>query len=120
MKKKLFFIAVTALSICLSGCGNEEQTPTQAFNEWKAAIVAGKIDAANKLTADELSFNAILVEAVKDNEAEGKILKSGSIIGEDVKGDKAIIKMKGADGKTTDFMLVKSQGMWKLSHKESK
>ena len=118
--KKIYLIAVFALAIYLSGCGDGEQTPTQVFNEWKAAIVAGKIDAANKLTSDELSFNALLADAVKDNEAEGKILKSGTIIGEDVKGDKAIIKMKGTDGKTTDFTLVKSQGKWKLSHKEQK
>ena len=82
--KKNYLIAVSALAIYLSGCGDSEQTPTQVFNEWKTAIVAGKIDAANKLTADEPAFNAILAEAVKDNEAEGKILKSGSIIGEEV------------------------------------
>ena len=118
--KKNYLFAVSALAIYLSGCGDSEQTPTLVFNEWKTAIVSGKIDAANKLTADEPSFNAILAEAVKDNEAEGIILKSGSIIGEDIKGDKATIKMKGANGKTTDFVLVKSQGKWKLSHKESK
>ena len=118
--KKIYLIVVSALAIYLSGCGDSEQTPTQVFKEWKAAVVAGKIDAANQLTADELSFNAILAEAVRDNEAEGKILKSGSIVGEEVKGDKAIIKMKGPDGKTTDFVLVKSQGKWKVSHKEQK
>ena len=52
--------------------------------------------------------------------AEGKILKSGTVVAENVEGDKAIIKMKGLDGKTIDFVMLKSQGKWKLVHKQQK
>lgn len=118
MKNCFFAIAMIAVAVGLTGCG--EQTPTQAFKEWRNAIISGKIDAANKLTADEQSLNSIFAEAVKDNEAEGKVLKSGSIVSEDINGDKAVIKMKGSDGKTTDFIMVKSHGKWKISHKGQK
>lgn len=118
MKKLLIACMIIAGMGIFTGCG--EQTPTQAFKEWRNAIISGKIDAANKLTADEQSLNSIFAEAVKDNEAEGKVLKSGTIVSEDVKGDKAVIKMKGSDGKTTDFIMVKSQGKWKISHKGQK
>ena len=98
-----------------SGCG--EQSPTQAFNNWRSAIIAGNINAANELTGKgEAEMNGIYAEAVKDNVAEGKILKSGTIVSEEINGDKATIKMKGEDGKTADFVMIKTQGQWKISH----
>ena len=116
MNKQLLWVVVSLLMAGLFGCG--EQSPTQAFNEWRNAIVSGKIDAANKLTADEPSINAIFAEAVKDDVAEGKNLKSGTVIGEEIQGDKALIKMKGADGKITVFVMRKSDGKWKVFHKD--
>ena len=117
MNKRLL-IALSGLVLGLSGCG--EQSPAQAFDEWRNAIVSGKIDAANELTADDPTTNTLFAEAVKDNVAEGKILKSGTVVAENVEGDKAIIKMKGPDGKTIDFVMLKSQGKWKLVHKQQK
>lgn len=114
MKKLFLLIAMSSLAICLSGCG--EQTPTQAFNEWRSAIIAGKVDAANKLTADDTETNALMVEAVKDNAFEGKILKNGSFDSEKIEGNRAIIKMKGTDGKIADFVMIKVDGKWKISH----
>ena len=118
MNRQLLLVAVSLLVAGLFGCG--EQTPTQAFNEWKSAIVSGKIDAANKLTADAPEMNDLYVMATKDDAMEGKILKSGTVIAEEVKGDKAFIKMQGGDGKTVVFTMRKSDGKWKLSHKEQK
>ena len=46
--KNVFLITMSVLTACLFGCG--EQTPTQAFGEWRNAIVSGKIDAANEFT----------------------------------------------------------------------
>ena len=59
-----------------------------------------------------------MVETVKDDDFEGKILKVGTIIGKSIRGDKAIIKVKGADGKTYDFVMMKSQGKWNFSTKQ--
>ena len=121
MKKFIWSIITGAMLIGMFGfvgCG-EQSSPTQAFNEWRNAIIAGKIDVANGLTGKgEALMNAMYVEAVKDNVAEGKILKSGTITGEEIKGNKAIIKMKGEGGKTAEFVMVNIQGKWKISHEE--
>ena len=142
MKKSLLVCAMLIGMFVFVGCGEQSEkaeqasqasqkgqagqagqakqsSPTQAFNEWRNAIIAGKIDIANGLTGKgEAVMNAMYVEAVKDNVAEGKILKSGTITGEEIKGDKAIIKMKGEGGKTADFVMVNTQGKWKISHEE--
>ena len=118
MNRQLLLVAVSLLMAGLFGCG--EQTPTQAFNEWKSAIVSGKTDAANKLTADAPEVNDLYVMAAKEDAFEGKILNSGTVIAEEVKGDEALIKMQGGDGKTAVFVMRKSDGRWKISHKKQK
>ena len=112
-------IVIITLGIAgLTGCG--EKTPTGAFNDWRKAILAGDTAAANKLTADQEEaalINAMYVEAAKDEAFEGKILKKGSVESEEIKGDKAIIRMKGPNGATSDFVMIKVDGAWKIQHK---
>ena len=114
MKKIFLCVAMIALGLCITGCG--EKTPTQTFNEWRNAVVAGKLEDANKLAVSGgVVLTAMVAESIKNNAKEANNLKGTTVVGEDVKNDKAIVKVKSPDGATIDLVMEKSQGIWKIS-----
>ena len=118
-------IVIITLGIAgLTGCG--EKTPTGAFNDWRKAILAGDIAAANKLIADDeaSAVNALYLEAIKNNTLEGKILEKGSIDGETIRGNTAFVRLwvpeeVDWDGHFVEFVMLKVKGKWKMSHMKS-
>ena len=93
-----------------------EKTPTQTFNQWKDAIVAGKIDEANELTADNPELNSVLAETVRASPEKRKAFTDGTVVGEEITDDTAVVKFKNTAGKIEDFVLLRSQGLWRISH----
>ncbi|MCI5779289.1 MAG: DUF4878 domain-containing protein [Lentisphaeria bacterium] len=112
--KKRILAALAGLSAGLLFCGCD--SPESAFDEWKDAILDGKIDKANARTVETSHvLNGIIVQSLKrDDKARGDF-RQLSVVDEKTDGNRAVLKIKDAAGHVTDFDMIKEDGRWKVA-----
>lgn len=111
-KRILAALAGLSAGVLLCGC----DSPESAFDEWKEAILDGKIDKANSRTVETAhALNGIIAQGLKrDDKARGDF-RQLAVVDEKIDGNKAVLRIKDAEGRITDFEMVKEDGKWKVA-----
>ena len=102
--------------VFVAGC----DSPKKGFNEWKSAIVKGDVTKANeRTTKDGQTMNAMIVAGFQDDAKSKAAFEKLEIVSCDKKDDDhATLKVKDAEGKTSDIQMVREDGKWKVDIKK--
>ena len=119
MRKFLTLTVAIAGLLVLAGCSD---SPKEVTKKWHKAILAGDLNAANKLSTSQTAvLNAIIVEMAKDKNNDTvkknleKNLKNINSAKEKITGDTAEVSIEG-DNKP--MQLKKVDGEWKVDVKK--
>jgi len=96
----------------LCGC----DSPKKGFNEWRDALLNGKIDKANARTIKKSqAMNGLLAAGLQDDKKAQEQFRKTEVVSVTENGDKATLKLKDASGETSEFKMVKEDGKWKVA-----
>jgi len=114
MKGMLVAVIAASLVFGMASCGGGGGGPTAAAKGFYAAVEkGGDAKALEKYaTKETAALMAMFGEKAKTSLAEyGKITDTS----EKIDGDKAVVTLTFANGKTEDLTLIKDEGKWKVN-----
>lgn len=123
--KKLILLVSAALVVFLSGCNSNNGDPKEALGHFFDAMSQKNIDEAKKyVTKDSEGMMGMMQMGMKnmdESDNEMPLQKENMEIGNAViTGDRATVPVKDKkSGETTDFVLKKESGAWKVAFDKS-
>ncbi|MEO8960634.1 MAG: DUF4878 domain-containing protein [Ginsengibacter sp.] len=125
--KKIILLVSTALVVFLSGCNSKNGDPKEVLGHFFDAMSHKNIDVAKKyVTKDSEGMMGMMQMGMKnmddkDQDNEMFLQKENMEIGNAViTGDRATVPVKDKkSGETTDFVLKKESGAWKVAFDKS-
>ena len=123
--KKIIVLISTALVIILSGCNSNSGDPKEVLGHFFDAMSHKNIDEAKKyVTKDSEGMMGMMqmgMNSMDESDNEMPLQKENMEIGNAViTGDRATVPVKDKKtGETTDFVLKKESGAWKVAFDKS-
>ena len=123
--KKIIVLMSAALVIILSGCNSNSGDPKEVLGHFFDAMSHKNIDEAKKyVTKDSEGMMGMMqmgMNSMDENDNEMPLQKENMEIGNAViTGDRATVPVKDKKtGETTDFVLKKESGAWKVAFDKS-
>lgn len=123
--KKIILLVSTTLVVFLSGCNSNNGDPKEVLVHFFDAMSQKNIDEAKKyVTKDSEGMMGMMqmgMNSMEGNENEMPLQKENMEIGNAViTGDRATVPVKDKkSGETTDFVLKKESGSWKVAFDKS-
>jgi hypothetical protein len=123
--KKIILLISTAFVVVLSGCNSNSGDPKEVLGHFFDAISHKNIDEAKKyVTKDSEGMMGMMqmgMNSMDDSDNEIPLQKENMEIGNAViTGDRATVPVKDKkSGETTDFVLKKESGAWKVAFDKS-
>ena len=123
--KKIILLVSTSLVVFLSGCNSNSGDPKEVLGHFFDAMSQKNIDEAKKyVTKDSEGMMGMMqmgMNSMDESDNEMPLQKENMEIGNAViTGDRATVPVKDKKtGETTDFVLKKESGAWKVAFDKS-